>query len=292
MRLFRIHTFILSPSFIIDLLNASEEDLRQLAQACDPATFGMNNQDVLDLSYRTAAAAGKMDANNFMTVIDLERAGLMDALRYDLLDGEKGSRPIYAELYNMNVYIRSGFFFHYTRRSIPIHVGTGSFFKAHKDTPRSTDMFGSLVLVFPAPHEGGALVLCHGGDETAFDSGAMLKDAKKEPSIAYVAFFSDVEHEVLPVTAGHRVTLTYNLYFRELPSQARDPTQRKKIYRTLPPTANTFLVAFQQQVPGRPDVPAQRRRPWFRSESRISGAGGTERPELPQGPPEGGATRS
>ncbi len=109
-------------------------------------------------------------------------------------------------------------------------------------------MFGSLVLAFPAPHEGGALVLCHGGDETAFDSGAMLKDAKKEPSIAYVAFFSDVEHEVLPVTAGHRVTLTYNLYFRELPSQARDPTQRKKIYRTLPPTANAFLVAFQQQV--------------------------------------------
>ena len=25
-------------------------------------------------------------------------------------------------------------------------------------------------------------------------------------------FFSDVEHEVLPVTQGHRITLTYNLY--------------------------------------------------------------------------------
>jgi hypothetical protein len=28
-----------------------------------------------------------------------------------------------------------------------------------------------------------------------------------------VAFFSDIEHEVAPVTSGHRITLTYNLYF-------------------------------------------------------------------------------
>jgi hypothetical protein len=32
-------------------------------------------------------------------------------------------------------------------------------------------------------------------------------------SIGYVAFFSDVEHEVAPVLSGHRITLTYNLYF-------------------------------------------------------------------------------
>lgn len=75
--------------------------MKQLAEACDPATFGMNDQDVLDLTYRTA---GKMDAKDFLTDVDLERAGLMDAIRYDLLDGEKGKQDIYAELYNMNVY--------------------------------------------------------------------------------------------------------------------------------------------------------------------------------------------
>ena len=31
-------------------------------------------------------------------------------------------------------------------------------------------------------------------------------------SIKWAAFYSDCEHEVLEVTAGHRVTLTYNLY--------------------------------------------------------------------------------
>jgi hypothetical protein len=75
-------------------------------------------------------------------------------------------------------------------------------------------MFGSLVVALPTPHEGGALVLRHQGQEWTFDSAAMLSVALP-CSIAYVTFFSDVEHEVLPVTSGHRVTLTYNLYFNE-----------------------------------------------------------------------------
>jgi hypothetical protein len=73
-------------------------------------------------------------------------------------------------------------------------------------------MFGSLVVVFPTPHEGGALVFRHRGEEWTFDSSAVLS-AAEPASIAYAAFFSDVEHEVLPVTSGHRVTLTYNIYF-------------------------------------------------------------------------------
>jgi 2OG-Fe(II) oxygenase superfamily len=93
------------------------------------------------------------------------------------------------------------------------YVDKGSFFKPHVDTtPRSKKMFGSLVIVFPTPHEGGALLLRHRGQEWIFDSGRELA-AKDKPSIGYVVFFSDIEHEVSPVTSGHRVTLTYNLYF-------------------------------------------------------------------------------
>jgi len=73
-------------------------------------------------------------------------------------------------------------------------------------------MFGSLVVVFPTKHDGGALVFRHGGGEWTFDSAAMI-EGNIEPTIAYVAFYSDVEHEVTPVTSGYRVTLTYNLYF-------------------------------------------------------------------------------
>src|SRR5229473_6435713 len=105
--------------------------------------------------------------------------------------------------------------------------GQGSFFKPHVDTPRSKKMFGSLVVVFPTPHEGGALHLRHRGQEWTFDSATALSTARPS-SVSYIAFFSDVEHEVTPVVSGHRVTLTYNLYFdddswREL-APARDLT--------------------------------------------------------------------
>ena len=73
-------------------------------------------------------------------------------------------------------------------------------------------MFGSLVIVFPTPHEGGALLLRHHGRQWIFDSGRELAAARQQ-FIGYVAFFSDIEHEVAPVISGYHVTLTYNLYF-------------------------------------------------------------------------------
>jgi hypothetical protein len=72
-------------------------------------------------------------------------------------------------------------------------------------------MLGSLVLVFPTPHQGGELALRHNGREWTFDANALMT-VRPSPSIAYVAFYSDIEHEVLKVTSGHRITLTYNLY--------------------------------------------------------------------------------
>lgn len=78
---------------------------------------------------------------------------------------------------------------------------------------------GSLVVVFPTPHSGGELVLRHGEKEWTFD-GASHISSQVSPSIAYIAFYSDVEHEVLKVTSGHRVTITYNLYL--LPSKTVD----------------------------------------------------------------------
>jgi hypothetical protein len=103
-------------------------------------------------------------------------------------------------------------------------------------------MFGSLVIVFPTPHEGGALHFRHRGQEWIFDSGQVLA-AKGEPSIGYAAFFSDIEHEVAPVTSGHRVTLTYNLYFDDnVPVSASDAGSK----RLSPPLGNegAFREAF------------------------------------------------
>ena len=94
--------------------------------------------------------------------------------------------------------------------------GKGPFFKPHKDTPHSGSTFGSLVIVFPTKHKGGALVLRHGGGEWTFDSAKMVRTLVN-PSVAYIAFYSDVEHEVTPVTSVGIWQLGQNLRHRVIP---------------------------------------------------------------------------
>ncbi|KAI0715752.1 hypothetical protein C8T65DRAFT_694585 [Cerioporus squamosus] len=168
----------------------SPDSLKALQSACEPAKFGRGDETVLDETYRKA---GKMDTSEFMLRLDVVRSGILGAACSSLLCGEQVKWSVTAELYKLNVY------------------GEAAFFKAHQDIPRNSKMFGSLVVVFPTPHSGGALVLRHDGKEWTFDSGEILSNAPNR--VAYVAFFSDVEHEVLPVVSGHRVTVTYNLHW-------------------------------------------------------------------------------
>ena len=83
-------------------------------------------------------------------------------------------------------------------------------------------MLGSLVVIYPTPHEGGELVLRHKYREWKLDA-KVLAASQSSPSLAYVAFYSDIEHEVLKVTSGHRVTVTYNLYLVDISSEPQAP---------------------------------------------------------------------
>lgn len=64
------------------------------------------------------------------------------------------------------------------------------------------------MVCLPSIYEGGQLVVRHQGREQVFD----WSGKKGNETIQWAAFFSDCEHEVLEVTSGHRVTITYNLY--------------------------------------------------------------------------------
>ncbi|KAH8110136.1 hypothetical protein DFH11DRAFT_1622364 [Phellopilus nigrolimitatus] len=234
----------------VDFSNVAERDLERLVRACEPAKFGRNKEDVYDESIRKA---GKLDADKFATKIDLtgnaSGVSILDAIRFGLLDGKqmedtKSSEPdddwesmsdslhestksIRAELYKLNIYGKDGFF------------------KSHQDTPRSTDMFGSLVIVLPTVHAGGALVFRHKDKEWVFDSARALAEAPQKASIAYVAFFSDVAHEVSVVEAGYRVTLTYNLYFAP-PLDLYTP--RIPTASTIPTNLTLFRTALAQSL--------------------------------------------
>ncbi|KAJ7722025.1 hypothetical protein B0H16DRAFT_1666280 [Mycena metata] len=177
----------------IDLRNAKKAEFVALAAACDQATFGVAQKDVLDETYRKA---GKMDLAQFASRLDVVASGLIDAIAPGILQGQgaEGDKTLRAELYKLNVY------------GEPWRI-----FQSHKDTPRGETMIGSLVVIFPTAHTGGALTLEHGGTTWTFDSVAALAVAEG-PALAYVASYSDVLHAVEKVKSGYRVSLTYNLF--------------------------------------------------------------------------------
>ena len=249
-------------------------------------------EDVYDETYRKA---GKLDREDFAITFDPSRSCLADVIRNELLvenPKKVKSEDLNIELYKLNVYGASTCSFTLVlspMASINTCTGQDAFFKAHVDTPRSELMFGSLVIVFPTPHEGGALKLRapasgHGdGDsdssdttsEWTFDSSVLLAQQDR-PSIAYVAFFSDVEHEVMPVTSGHRITITYNLYYAapnasddlplaELASISTNEQSFKNALRaaledqSFLPTGGNLMFSLRHQYPlatyGEPDCP-------------------------------------
>ena len=179
------------------------EDTHQLMQAvlaqCRAATFGRGGEAVLDTAYRFAY---HLPPSRFVTSFHPAQPGcsvLADIAR--MVDPAKPSllsRSIHAELYNLNVYT------------------AGGHFKAHVDTPRADNMFGSLVVCLPVPHQGGQLTVRHGGEQRVFDwslaEGSEGSDDSKREQLQWAAFFGNCEHEVAAVTSGYRCTLTYNLY--------------------------------------------------------------------------------
>lgn len=56
-------------------------------------------------------------------------------------------------------------------------------------------MFASLMIVFSTVHEGGALVFRHGTGVLQFDSATAVAQVSTS-SVAFAAFYSDVEDEV------------------------------------------------------------------------------------------------
>ena len=169
---------------------ASESDLLNLIDVCSIASFGFDGKDVIDHTYRDAL---KLDPQNFMTSFQLGSTDILNEISSLMVpDNINMSSGVQAELYKLNIY------------------SNGGHFKAHVDTPRSLLMFGSLVLCLPLPFTGGSLVTRHRGRQICFDWSSSPETTNDK--ICWASFFSDVEHEVLPVTSGYRVTLTYNLY--------------------------------------------------------------------------------
>ncbi|KAF5011843.1 hypothetical protein FDECE_2075 [Fusarium decemcellulare] len=180
----------------------SPDNLEHLLSEMMPATFGLGGEDVYDESYRKAS---KLEPSNFSTNFCPYTVGIIDAVSQLLLPSRESNkqRAVKAELYKLN-------------------ARPSGHFRSHVDTPRSRSQFGSLVVCLPVEHEGGTLEVRHGDQTISFDWAS--SSGSSNSSIQWAAFYSDCEHEVLPVTSGHRITLTYNLYITRGNTQlSREP---------------------------------------------------------------------
>jgi predicted 2-oxoglutarate/Fe(II)-dependent dioxygenase YbiX len=120
------------------------------------------------------------------------------------------SEPVSAELYKLLIY------------------DEGSFFVSHRDTEKQPGMFATLVLALPSQSSGGELVVRHKGREAKLDL------ASDEPSeMAFAAFYADCVHEVLPVTAGCRATLIYNLARKGKDAMLEPPDYEAEVARAM-----------------------------------------------------------
>ena len=122
-------------------LNNLLEDVERMCDACQPASFGRQEQEVYDNEYREAL---ELEPQNFSTDFHPHDHGILENLAQTLLTAYQGYQRdedllgVRAEIYKLNVYRRP----------------TGKF-KSHVDTPKSSNHIGSLVVCLPYPREGG-----------------------------------------------------------------------------------------------------------------------------------------
>ena len=80
---------------------------------------------------------------------------------------------------------------------------TNQHFLAHQDSEKDDSMVGTLVVTLPSSYAGGELMVGHNEEWKAYRGS--------KTALSLVAFYADCRHEVLKVTSGFRITLTYNL---------------------------------------------------------------------------------
>jgi len=189
-----------------------ERLLRPLVERCSVAAFGMGRKTRYDPTVRDAlqikAEGGALSVLYFAP----GEAGILEQIRRELVPYIPDA--LTAELYNLNVY------------------GRGGHFVPHKETPRGSDMLGTLVVCLPAQFSNGAFVVKHHGVFQTYDWGKAIGEQREPTRIYWAAFFGDVDHQIERVWGGLRVTLTY-LIRRGGASRSAVPGRGREALNTL-----------------------------------------------------------
>ncbi|GBU10173.1 hypothetical protein AwWohl_13110 [Gammaproteobacteria bacterium] len=161
-----------------------QKQIKEMLKISNEAKFGLREQTLLDKTIRNTQEihADQLDVQYDEEVLEQMLLKIRDSLNLP-----KHSRLI-PHLHNLLIYRE------------------GQFFKPHQDSEKVPRMIATMVVVLPSAHIGGALLVHHGKLSREFTSENLA-----EKNIKVAAFYADCPHEVLEVTKGYRVALTYNL---------------------------------------------------------------------------------
>lgn len=168
---------------------------RQAEMLCGvgrPAPYGRGEKTLVDPKVRDTweipKSRVKIDRRRWKKTL----APMLDKLRDDL--GLLGGGRLQAELHSLLVY------------------APGQFFLPHQDSEKNDEMIGTLVVTLPSSFSGGELIVEHQGEKATYRGSRKL--------LSFVALYADCRHEVRPVKAGYRISLTYNLILKADESMA------------------------------------------------------------------------
>src|SRR5215468_7785344 len=185
----------------LPLLPAQAEQLIALAEL---APYGRGAATIVDTNVRRTWQIGpdrvRIDGKRWQATLDRAVALAAEGLGID--------ERVSAEFYKLLIYDK------------------GSFFVSHRDTEKVPGMFATLVLALPSLSSGGELVVRHKEREVRLDL------ANDDPSVmSFAAFYADCVHQVLPITAGCRATLIYNLIRKGKSGALRPPSYEAETAR-------------------------------------------------------------
>ncbi|CAL1700296.1 unnamed protein product [Somion occarium] len=168
-------------------LPLSSRDAEAIKTSAEQAPFGMGERTVVD---KTVRDTWEIDAKSvaFGSTRWVEfMADVVKSVCQTLGVNFAASAPR-CELYKLLLYEK------------------GSHFLPHVDTEKSNGMFATIVVVLPSEFTGGEAHLSHGGLSLKYDTSV---DGASQTTV--MAWYTDVMHEVKPVTSGYRLALSYNL---------------------------------------------------------------------------------
>ncbi|KAJ7276304.1 hypothetical protein B0H12DRAFT_13854 [Mycena haematopus] len=169
-------------------LPLSSREAKHIINYCVQAPFGQGERTLIDKNVRDTweMDASQVHFDNPLWETFMKQVGQEVCLKLGLAASQAST--VRCEPYKLLLY------------------ETGSHFLPHQDTEKAKGMFATIVVVLPSSFQGGAAHLSHGDLSTVIDSSSHSLS-----NISVLAWYTDVMHEIKPISGGYRLAIAFNL---------------------------------------------------------------------------------